>query len=99
MVGCGLDSTGSVYDPVVGILNVTIYLRVPHKARNVLTSLGISVVQGISSLELVKKSVNNLVMDMFITRIYIFVLLFMYALMQVTFWLSTAVKFTRNSFS
>ena len=40
VVGCGLDSTGSVYDPVVRILNVVFHLRVPYKARNVLTSLG-----------------------------------------------------------
>lgn len=40
VVGCGLDSTGSVYDPVVGILNVVIHLRVPYKAWNFLTSLG-----------------------------------------------------------
>jgi len=39
VVGCGLDSTGSVYDPVVGILNVVIHLRLPYKTRNFLTSL------------------------------------------------------------
>ena len=39
VVGCGFDSTGSVYDPVVGILNVVIHLRVPYKTMNFLTIL------------------------------------------------------------